>query len=232
MKKIIENPNYYGIIPANVRYDERLIPNAKLIYSEISALSNKEGFCWATNSYFAKLYKVSSKTVSNWISQLVGYGYLSSEIIYKENSQEIEGRYLRICAYPMEEKMDTPTHEKVIDNNTSSNNTSNNTDNAKASSKFSTLGADIIKKMESIDPKNKLYYKNTTQRTACEFLIKEYTFESVVSAINFYILARGKVKYLPSISTPCELRDKWNKLQGLVDRKLAENHEAVSNVLW
>ena len=49
-------PNYFGILPANVRYDKRLKPMEKILYTEITALSNAKGYCYATNSYFAKLY--------------------------------------------------------------------------------------------------------------------------------------------------------------------------------
>lgn len=70
------NPGYFAIIPATVRYDENLIPNAKLMYGEISALTNKEGFCFATNQYFSELYKVSEFTVSRWISQLRDQGHI------------------------------------------------------------------------------------------------------------------------------------------------------------
>ena len=62
--------SYYAIIPADVRYNKNLTPNAKLLYGELTALSNKEGYCWASNSYFAELYKVSNASVSKWISDL------------------------------------------------------------------------------------------------------------------------------------------------------------------
>ena len=80
-------PNFYAIIPANVRYDQRLKPNAKLLYGEITALCNQEGFCWSDNNYFAELYKVNHKTISRWISQLEMYGYINS-IVDKINGNK------------------------------------------------------------------------------------------------------------------------------------------------
>jgi hypothetical protein len=74
------NKSYYAIIPANVRYNDNLTPNAKLLYGEITALCNEKGFCWATNSYFSELYKVDKRTISRWISQLEKNNHISIKI--------------------------------------------------------------------------------------------------------------------------------------------------------
>ena len=59
-----EKPSYYAIIPANVRYDKNLKANEKLMYGEITALSKKNGICYASNNYFAKLYDVTPQAIS------------------------------------------------------------------------------------------------------------------------------------------------------------------------
>lgn len=123
--------SYYAIIPANVRYDEDLTPNAKLLYGEITALCNERGYCWASNAYFAELYKVSKISISNWIKQLVEKGYIHSQIKYKEGTKEILNRYLTIVNNPIKENFNTPIR-KVIDpikENFKDNNTFNNTNN-------------------------------------------------------------------------------------------------------
>ena len=122
MEKQIQK-NFYAIIPAFIRYDKDLQPNAKLLYGEITALSNEKGFCWAENEYFANLYNVSKTSISKWISCLIKKQYITSEIVYKQGTKEIEHRYLRIVGGGIEEKLNTPIEEKLKDNNTSSNTT-------------------------------------------------------------------------------------------------------------
>lgn len=81
-----EKPNYYAIIPADVRYNENIRANAKLLYGEITALCNKEGFCWASNNYFANLYGVVPSAVSEWVSELRKEGFITVEYIRNNNT--------------------------------------------------------------------------------------------------------------------------------------------------
>lgn len=114
-----EKPNYYAIIPAKVRYSS-LKPNAKLLYGEITALSNKLGYCYASNNYFAELYGVSKNTVSRWLSDLTKLGFVTIEIQRNKN-KEITKRIIGI-----DKNVVTPIDKIVKENNTSNNTTSNN----------------------------------------------------------------------------------------------------------
>ena len=95
----MNNPSYYAILPANVRYDKNLKPMEKILYAEITALSNKNGYCSASNSYFAKLYETSNETISRWISHLKKEGYLKVIIDSKK------GNLRKI--YPIDKKINT-----------------------------------------------------------------------------------------------------------------------------
>lgn len=94
------NKSYYAIIPADVRYDKNLTANAKLLYAEITALTNEKGYCWASNSYFAELYGVSKRSISAWIKNLEEQGYIYTKNIYEEGSKNIKCRYIYLNNSP------------------------------------------------------------------------------------------------------------------------------------
>ena len=89
-------PNYYSILTASVRYDKDLTPNAKLLYSEITALSNKKGICWASNSYFSDLYSVSKITISRWVSHLAKKGFITVKMQYIPNTKQVDKRIISL----------------------------------------------------------------------------------------------------------------------------------------
>jgi len=121
----MEKKGYYAIIPAHIRYDKRITPNAKLLYGELTALSNEKGYCWAGNQYFSDLYEVSKQSISSWIGQLRDSGYIAVQLEYKEGTKEILNRYIRILDDPIQNILNTPPkkldegiQENLIVNNT------------------------------------------------------------------------------------------------------------------
>lgn len=123
--------SYYAVIPATVRYDNNVVPSAKLLYGEITALCNEKGYCWATNDYFSKLYSVSKRTISTWIKSLCNAGYISAELVLDNSSQKVKMRCLKVEAnfdahlmktsIPSRKKVPDPHEENFAENNTINN---------------------------------------------------------------------------------------------------------------
>lgn len=116
-----EKPNYYAVIPADVRYDKDLTDKAKLLFGEISALSNKNGYCYASNKYFADIYEISQATTKRLLKQLEDKEYIKRDYSYKAGTKEILNRWIQICTHPSS-KMIPPGVKNELDNNTSINN--------------------------------------------------------------------------------------------------------------
>lgn len=152
----MENPNYYAIIPAEVRYDENLSPNAKLLFAEITCLCNKNGVCNASNKYFSDLYKVSTVSISKWVAQLIRNGYIETKMIYKEGSKEIQNRNIKLLV-GVKENFDTPIKEKLKDNNNITINS--NTDDIDFQSLLLVFNKITGKKMKVMNDKAKKQFR-------------------------------------------------------------------------
>lgn len=94
-------------------------------------------------------------------------------------------------------------------------------------SQFNPLGAEVIYELIKIDPKNKTYYNNKTQRAACDFLIEEYGLEEVKSRIAIVQKTNG-IPFFPTITTAVQLRDKWVQLEKALERYQKENKSTVA----
>ena len=118
--------NYWGIMGANVRYNDNLSSSQKIMYVEITALSNSQGYSWATNSYFARLYNVTTKTVSSWIKNLEKEGLIRIEYDWGKGKQVKQRRMYPVQMPPvgyaqkgvggMEENVKGGMHKKVKEN--------------------------------------------------------------------------------------------------------------------
>lgn len=102
-------PSYMAYLPAKVRYDPELRPNAKLLYAEITALADAKGYCWASNAYFSKLFDMVPKSISRLISLLGEKGYIMIEVIRDASTNAVVKRRLWVDT-PIHQKEDTPPH--------------------------------------------------------------------------------------------------------------------------
>lgn len=126
----MNQPNFYAVIPATVRYHPDLMATAKLLYGEITALSNERGYCWASDTYFANLYSVNPRQVRRWIAQLKDFGFIRVQINKEAGNQRViflkDSLPLRTKKtyptdkkdLPLGQKRPNPTDKKDLQNNT------------------------------------------------------------------------------------------------------------------
>lgn len=124
-------PSFYAVLPAYVRYDKELSSTAKILYSEITALCNQKGFCWANNQYFENLYSISERQVQNILKLLKEKKYISIELVDNQK------RKIFISDNPEKNfgvgmKKITGFPEKNFIHNTITNNTEDNIKNKKS----------------------------------------------------------------------------------------------------
>ena len=123
----MDKPNYFAIIPAEVRYDSNLKANEKLLYAELTSLCNKNGYCYASNQYFANLYEVNKKTISSWVSNLSKREYIRVEV--DKGAGNDRKVYIK-KSIPIHQKMDAyPSKDGELYNNSKLNNKKNNKPN-------------------------------------------------------------------------------------------------------
>lgn len=175
-----ETPNYYTVLPSNIRYDKRLKANEKVLYSEIAFLAKKHGYCYASNRHLAKLYGVSKVTISGRINNLIELGYLKSEPEYLEDTKYIIRRKLYITndidilnksliydkqmfKGDIKQNFKGDIKQKFKDNNTSINNTSINKNiYSRADEKEDNFMVEVVDYLNKKTDKN---FKSTTSKT-------------------------------------------------------------------
>ena len=92
----------------------------------ISSLCAENGYCFASNSYFANLFNETEQSISRKIKLLENKLYINIE--YEKRGCEIKSRRIRLTKLLIHDKQNcySTINKNVKDNNTSNNNTSNN----------------------------------------------------------------------------------------------------------
>jgi len=101
----MSNLNLKGLwIPIEILIDKNLSDKEKHIYSLVIF------YCFCTNKTISELLNISVTQVSKLVNSLKDKGYINIEMVYKENSKEVDMRRL----IPIEEKLNTLFNKSLI----------------------------------------------------------------------------------------------------------------------
>jgi len=92
---------------------------------------------------------------------------------------------------------------------------------------FDPKGAEIIKAFCGFNPACGKYYGNTSQRAACDRLIKNYGLEKVLKVVAI-LPKTNTMQYVPTITTPYALEEKWSALESAMLKKKAEHEDKLT----
>ena len=185
----MNNPTYYAVLTADVRYCPDLSPQEKLLFAEITALSNKDGYCSASNSYFSKLYSLTEPTVSRQVKHLEELGFIS--VKYDKAGTKVTKRFIFAINKNVNgitvtiNKNDNRTVNKnVKDNNTSNVNTTrlNNIDTDKSVQLVNIFMAGLKRRNPKIDRTDtqKLHYCEVYDK-----MLETYSYYELAQMTNF-----------------------------------------------
>jgi len=216
-----DKASYYAIIPANVRYCKKITPNAKLLYGEIGALCNKEGFCWAANPYFAKLYNVNTNAISNWISSLERNNFIECRRVSGERRKiyirEVSSRRRR---YLYEKEEGSPPEGGGVLNNTL--NIKKNNGQTRFDHTWAVKLTNLIEKRGVIKGRIRLHQWETQLRRLRQ---RDGIKKTRIREVLRWFLKNSYEKYVPKIYHSHDLREKFGRIEAAMKRREGDNGE-------
>lgn len=201
-----------------------------------------EGYTWVDYGELIEqnpMLRISSRgAITRRIKKLKDSGFIDTlekrknghKFIYIRMKSKIDTLFtdMNRIQKPIHEKK-KPIHsgEKPIHESEPIKTTTNNTTKDKGTSNEV---AYVIKLFEKLDIKNKNYYNHTTQRKSAEFLLKEHGVDTLTKVIDVYVGCKGD-RFLPSISSPYEMVEKWSKLEDYFRRKKSDEDELQGDMI-
>lgn len=223
----------YSSLFDNTELNERAI-EARLLYIGLIVLADDDGrLRYDPHVLKGKIFshdeKISVSEVEKWLSELSD---LKQICIYERDGVKVIKhpnwlKYQRIRADLYEpSKLPAPLRTRNVDVTEPSLKirkdkiSKDNITSDEGSSRNEAI-VKIINSFVSVDPKNKTYYANITQRNAAGYLVDTYGLDSVLKRIEV-LPKTNKVPFFPKIYTPVQLKEKWVDLEDTVARKRSE----------
>ena len=113
----IKNSETYGIVPDFVLYDNDLTLIELKTYIQVNKLSNKKGYCYASNDKLAEYLSCTKNSIINAIKKLVDKGYLEKRLNYWEGTEGVKNKIL-IPIKPTGSQVEVTTSNKINYENT------------------------------------------------------------------------------------------------------------------
>jgi hypothetical protein len=89
----------------------------------------------------------------------------------------------------------------------------------------------VIDAFKDVNPSYQKWYPNKTQRTSASNLISTHGLERVLQVIAF-LPTSNTMPYVPTITTPNQLEDKWAALEAALTKKKVEYITKKSTVAF
>lgn len=182
----------------------------------ISSLTAEKGYCYASNKYFAELFKMSEVSISRKIKKLEKLGHV--KIDYEKRGCEIKVRFIRLTKMLTDDyqKCKSTINKNVKENNTSINNTSidNNYNSLLYDNYNRSYSSDFLQKSHSESSVKKNIFKKPTIEEIKQYCIENNKNVDAESFYNFYesknwMIGKNKMqKWKAAIAT----WDRKNKL--------------------
>ena len=71
--------SYFSLIPSGVMENQSVSDASKITYALILGLSNRYGYCFATNSALAEMRKISESSIKRHIYELINNNLITAE---------------------------------------------------------------------------------------------------------------------------------------------------------
>lgn len=95
-------PSFYAVLTADIRYCKSLNFFEKVLFAEMTALTHCNGYCHATNRYFAELFGKTKETISRAIHKFKNLGLIKIKIndknqrfVYLSNAKFVDKKAVK-----------------------------------------------------------------------------------------------------------------------------------------